>query len=293
MVSNSLMRQKAERNTEDRMSMIKYACTRFAIGKPQQLFMFCLLLAGVVLGQEQGSQDAKNVYRPDKSKIPETLQKIKAGKFVGVDVDLLAETKATEAIPDLEIQFANSKDTLDKAKIAQALVKLGDKKNTYWDFLVYLATPAVESDAPSPITFNSQGNSVPGISPQFIAWAKANNADATAGEDAIYPNPGKVMLLGATGDRRAIPLLRRALMSPNYLVEAAAAKGIAEIQDKDSIPLIIDACTKAPSEAASLIAESLVYFDDPQAQRAVDMYISKNFAISLRGARARGKTPFH
>jgi hypothetical protein len=32
-------------------------------------------------------------------------------------------------------------DPLDKATIARVLIKLGDKDDMYWDFLVKLATP--------------------------------------------------------------------------------------------------------------------------------------------------------
>jgi hypothetical protein len=59
--------------------------------------------------------------------------------------------------------------------------------------------------------------------------------------------------------------------------------------DDSSIPLIISACKDAPAEAASVIAEALVYFDDPRAQSAVDTYIPKNVAKSLRDDRAAGK----
>jgi HEAT repeat protein len=73
------------------------------------------------------------------------------------------------------------------------------------------------------------------------------------------------------------------------MIEIAAAMGLAEIQDKDSIPLIIEACDRAPAEAASSIAEALVYFDDPEAQGAVGRYIRKDVAKALREERAQGK----
>jgi hypothetical protein len=53
--------------------------------------------------------------------------------------------------------------------------------------------------------------------------------------------------------------------------------------------LIISACKEAPAEAASMLAQALAYFDDPQAQGAVDTYIPKGIAKSLRDHRAAGK----
>jgi hypothetical protein len=76
------------------------------------------------------------------------------------------------------------------------------------------------------------------------------------------------------------------------MIEIAAAMGLAEIRDQDSIPLIIEACKRAPPDAASVIAESLVYFDDPRAQSAVDTYMPKDLAKTFREAKAQGKKPF-
>jgi hypothetical protein len=75
------------------------------------------------------------------------------------------------------------------------------------------------------------------------------------------------------------------------MIEALAAEGLAEPQDVSSVPLIVQACGKASAEQAQIIARSLVYFDDPEAQRAVDKYVSKDAAKIHREARAQGKKP--
>jgi PBS lyase HEAT-like repeat len=103
--------------------------------------------------------------------------------------------------------------------------------------------------------------------------------------------PAGAGFLGWSREARAIPLLRLALLSPNHMIEIFAAKGLAEIGDKDSIPFIIDASKKAPKEAASVIAESLVYFDDNSAQSAVDQYIPKDQAKICRDAETHGPMP--
>jgi hypothetical protein len=57
---------------------------------------------------------------------------------------------------------------------------------------------------------------------------------------------------------------------------AAGAQGLAVIHDKDSIPLIIEACKRVPVEVARSLAGSLKYFDDdPRALAAADMYLPK------------------
>ena len=97
-------------------------------------------------------------------------------------------------------------------------------------------------------------------------------------------------MLAWSADPRAIPFFRKGLLSSNYMVEILAALGSAEIGDKDSIPLIMDACSRAPAEAAATIAQSLIYFDSAEAQSAVNKYIPKDIAKIYREGRAQGKT---
>jgi HEAT repeat protein len=100
--------------------------------------------------------------------------------------------------------------------------------------------------------------------------------------------PGPVLPLGLTANPRCIPLLRRALLSPNYMIEVAGAMGLAETHDNTSIPLTIHACQKAPPDDAQVLAKSLVYFDASGAQNAVDQFIPKQTQV-FRNVKAGGK----
>jgi HEAT repeat protein len=91
----------------------------------------------------------------------------------------------------------------------------------------------------------------------------------TLNELAAISFPAKLTYLANSRDPKAIPLLRQALSSADYFIQMHAALGLRELQDKASIPLIIEACQRAPADAAAAIARfSLAYFDDPQAQEA-------------------------
>jgi HEAT repeat protein len=223
-----------------------------------------------------------------------SIARVQAGSFNNADIETVAGAGAAQGVlPALEQQFAGATDVATQAIVANALVRLGDKDNKYWNFLLQQATLAVDSDLPDPFR-DSQGNATGRqLSPEFKAWIQAHHVDAsTAINSALYDLPGKVMLLGETGDPRGIPLLRRALQSHNYQIVAWATKGLAQTQDKESIPLIIVAVQRAPPEYKSLIAESLAYFDDAQAQSAVDTYMPKDKATMARGERARGRGVF-
>jgi hypothetical protein len=196
-------------------------------------------------------------------------------------VEIIANAGAVQAIPSLKEWFGRSQDEEMKAELASALVRLRDPDNTYWDFLLQLAKPALESDAPSPLGGSKENRGVP---PQFDAWAKAHKLSVEEAAAAVLELPVKLVPLAKTGDPRAIPLLRKALQSPNILIQTAAATGLAKAQDKGAVPLIIEACKKAPTDFAHFLADSLIYFDDPQAQSEfhhyfpdVDIHAAKQF----------------
>lgn len=259
-----------------------------------RISMLCVLLAGTAYGQANPTKPDALPNEINAANVSNAISKVKSGDFLAVDVDLIARAGAIEAIPVMKEQFTRVQDTLLRAKIAATLVRLGDKDDVYWNFLVNLARPAIESKAPDFITYDKEGKSLPGPSPEFEAWAKTQNLSPTElGEEYIYLLPGGIAFLGWSRDPRAIPLLRQALLSPNYQIEIVAALGLAEIGNKDSIPLIVKACSKAPRDAAAAIAQALVYFDDPAAQNAVDQYIPPETAKIYRDARANGKkTPW-
>jgi hypothetical protein len=265
-----------------------------AICRVLRILVSCALLAGAACqNYGQQSQPEKLAYAADIANVPDAVARVKSGKFAAVHVDLIARANAVEAIPALKEQFERVQNPLLKTKIAAALVRMkGDKDNAHWDFLVKQAMPVLESDAPDFKGYDSQGKAVSSPSPEFQAWAKTHNVSPdSAAEDSIYMLPGRVLLLGWSRDRRAIPLLRQGLSSPNHMVQIMAALGLVEIGDKDSIPLIIAACNKMPAEPAATVAEALVYFDDPQAQSAVDKFLTKDMAKIVRDARADGRGP--
>jgi hypothetical protein len=183
----------------------------------------------------------------------------------------------------LKQNFVNTQDERHKAQIASALIGLGDKENIYWDFLLRQAISALESDASSAVKNDSQGKPIEGPS-SYDAWAK---------QDAIF---NTVLLfvesVAETGDPRGVRILQRALSSPNSSFQQMAAAGLARARDKDSVPLILDACKNASPDVASAIADNaLVYFDDPRAQSAVDQYLSKDAAKFAREQKADGIGP--
>jgi hypothetical protein len=108
----------------------------------------------------------------------ELIAELKTGAFGPVTEQQISEARAGRLVPVLEARFAISKDPEMKARIASALVKLGDTDNTYWNLLVEQATPAAESDAPNPKCLGLAAKCGSGPSPEYTVWANAQFVSA-------------------------------------------------------------------------------------------------------------------
>jgi len=68
---------------------------------------------------------------------------------------------------------------------------------------------------------------------------------------------------------------------------------LAKLRDKDSIPLIIEAGRTMPQGGALFVASALLFFDDPRAQSAAEIFISDKQVIEYLRSRIRaGTDPF-
>jgi HEAT repeat protein len=215
---------------------------------------------------------------------PDPMEALKRNNDVSMFyVGQAAAKHPAETVAILKENFANTQDERRKAEIASALIHLGDKEDTYWDFLLRMATSLLEDEASSVLKNYAQGKPIEGSSPED-AWAKQ---DAISNKMLTF-----IEIVAETRDPRGVRILQRALSSPNSDTQNMAAAGLARARDKDSIPLLLDACKNASPDTASAIASNaLVYFDDPRAQSAVDQYLSKDAAKFAREEKANGIGP--
>jgi len=229
------------------------------------------------------------------------MDQLKKEPFMRVTANRLADAGAVEAIPLLETKYAEikvpsprgvltSEAVLDKSIIASALVRLGDSKAEYWDFLAAQAEIVVGDRSPFPLSFDSSGDPVPrSLSADFLQWAQSNNVDPNlAAQDRFYAMPGLLLAMAVTGDPRGLMILRKGLSSGNYLVQTWAAKGLALLGDNASIGLIINACAKLGPMVSAAVAQALVFFDDPEAEAASKRFINnQEFLEGLRQRKAQ------
>lgn len=201
------------------------------------------------------------------------------------DLSELLKRRDPPAVAELERRFTASADKNDKQKIAVVLLSRRQGDQPYFDFLAGYARQAVLSDAPFPYRYDAAGKLVPGeLSPPFVAWAKAHKLDLeTAVRRVFQEYPTDVFFLSLASDPRATEILLKGLESPNYMVIARAAFGLARLQYTPAIRSISAAAEHAPGELSLLIARNLVLFDDATAQAAAERLIKdKQLLAALR-----------
>jgi hypothetical protein len=257
------------------MSTLRMVSLRGGAREFLTLFLGCSLLTAVAYGQ---------VDPPQPGTLADAISEVKQGNFSYVQ-QIVRIAGAEQAVPILQDLFAHNedaseKDASTKAWIAGELVRLGARDDIYWNFVVNEARKTLESDAPDFMNLDPQAPSSAGPSPEFVAWAKAHNVSIeSVAHEAVYPL--KLGPLIRSGDARAIPLLRRGLLAPNHQVEAASAMGLVILKDRDSIPLIVEACKRSPAAAAPAIAMSLLQFHDAEAQSAAEPYLTQDMVKAL------------
>jgi hypothetical protein len=283
----------------------------------------CLLLIGYALLIPAGHCWAQAGRGTAQGQSPDLVEALERDNIDDFDLEKIAKAQDLQAIPLLEDIFQRRRShtlsvralqsklpsTLshgdsrfetewlnleNELHIASVLVRLGVKDDVYWNYLAEQVQAILELNIPFPWETDAQEGPNPPTSPKFVAWAKSRNLDQnTAFMYEVMKMPGPVLLMAATDDPRGIPLLRQGLKSANPMIQMLSAKGLAQLRDKESVPLIIAACKKASASERNALAESLLYFDDPQAQTYAALNLPKKNYAAVRQRIAQGHTPFN
>ena len=248
---------------KDRTSAIVKFRLREMICLVLQVLVCGSLLVNVAYGQNAGEPTDE----AHKARTLQILNYLKQGTYGPATQEQVAEAEAGQLVSMLEERFVHSQDVDTKARVAKALLDLGDKNEAYWDFIVQQAKLAIESDAPPSWCYSSTNCKEHS---EYVAWARAHNApeDSQAEIELNWRLEGRIQRI--FGDPRGIPLLREALKSPNNNVVWAGAYGLARADDNDSIPLIVEACKRFHNaDEVRQIAHTLRDFhSDPKARAA-------------------------
>jgi len=181
------------------------------------------------------------------------------------------------AIPSLEWAFTREGHEPAREFLAAALVNLGDAKLEYFEHVASRAATAVASDLPFAVQLGTRpksGAALPPFKSTFLSWVRQHGGDLdSALWQATFDLPAAVEALGEAADARSRPVFLQGLNSPNILIVFAAALGLARLQDHKAVPAIIAAAKRERHEERSMIAKTLLYFADSEAQHAAERLV--------------------
>ena len=181
------------------------------------------------------------------------------------------------AIPSLERAFTRESHEPAREFLAAALMSLGDPKPEYFEHVARRAATAVASDLPFEVQLGTRPQSGAGLPPfksAFLSWVRQHGGDLdSALSQATFDLPAAVEALGESADPRSRSIFLHGLNSPNILIVFAAALGLARLQDDKAVPAIIAAAEREPPEERSMIAKTLLYFANSEAQHAAERLV--------------------
>jgi hypothetical protein len=182
------------------------------------------------------------------------------------------------AIPSLERAFTRESHEPAREFLAAALVSLGDPKPEYFEHVARRAAAAAASDLPFAVQLGTRPQSGAGLPPfksAFLSWVRQHGGGLdSALWQATFDLPAAVEALGEAADPRSRPVFLQGLNSPNILIVFAAALGLARLQDDKAVPAIIAAAEREPPEERSMIAKTLLYFANSDAQHAAERLVN-------------------
>jgi HEAT repeat protein len=183
-----------------------------------------------------------------------------------------ADTTLWVAMKEL---FGKASTRLVRQTLALALLQQGEKDEVYIDDLLKYAREAIDTTAPLPVEYDQQGNALKGhVAPAFERWCKSNGFELRECLDRVYAYPLDVLMLARAKDRRAIPLLRQALSVENHATAEMAVRGLAWLNDTDSIPLVAQQLVRFRPKLAQSVAAAVAEFSDPRVGPILDRFVT-------------------
>jgi len=247
-------------------------------------------------GAESGHLDTVELQRKAESALARVQQNDVGEGIVDATsyIELAAHVDPRRAIPALEAYFARSHESDLRNEIASVLVSLGDEDPQYWNLILRQAESALSEDSPDPFGGEEGGGPVSTCSSEaLLNWAKNRNLTSDeACKEATRGIAEKFLPLADSGDRRAVPVLQKALKARNSLMQVMGSRGLVLIGHRDAITLVIEAIERAPQHQARVLADGLIESDDPRAESVVRQYMPDiNFPEARQFHNFERKTP--
>ncbi len=178
---------------------------------------------------------------------------------------------------------------------AVVLLRSGLKDQLYFDEVARYAQASIAADPPGQMFLpGMDGVERPsgGYHPGFVDWCAKRGVDPDVCPKKARDSVADLVALSILKDARAVSLLRSGITATGAPVIAASVAGLAVLNDAESIPAILKACSHlrpVEAEAVGLVSAS---FDDPAvalifqgciANSALRQKVSSEWAARIAG----------
>ncbi len=268
-------------------------CSRFA--KYAVVVLGSLLSLSVGHAQAPERNQAQASSQPAPNLLDEAISHIKTGHYEEGDVThVMSGGDEAREKPILENLFLElQQNHLLKGLVAATLIRFKDPSDTYYTYLSDVVRIALDSGVPESVSADDIPNASSPSTPLAI-WARSRNLTVKLAQTQADNLVFDVEAVVASQDTRFIPLLRRAVTSPNLLAAGFAVTGLAALKDNASIDDVVAEMKKADPSKQQYLAVQLLRFDNDRADSEATPYLEKERLDQMNQRKAeRQKEALH
>ena len=184
-------------------------------------------------------------------------------------------------VPLCRAVFELAKEKLPKIAAATHMIRRGFREEPYVNFLFGNAKRAIEEDVPLMFLYSSDGSIVTSkdsskgvFNPEFDTWAQSKGLSRQQGIALV--NERQVDIISSAfllGSAPIGPELERGLKHRNEQLAGACAVALAQIDERQAIPLIVARIRELPKDARASMNTALGAFGGPDADKALAEFV--------------------
>ena len=185
----------------------------------------------------------------------------------------LRRDQYAQVTPQLRLLFDRLSNKADRQNLALKLLKRTGQSE-YFDEIAGYAQKVLTLGLPMSYVLGADGKPDRGNrNPAFDDWCLDRQIERSRCAQMVLDGGHDIALLAQTRDRRAIPLLRKALESEEPGIVVIATGGLAALKDTESIPQIAANLKRLPPDPLALTLIYLGDMDDPRVAPLIEAFV--------------------
>ncbi len=195
-----------------------------------------------------------------------------------------------EAIDELKKKYKRANHEIYKTLYSAILLRLGVENDEYFYYLKNQVEKVLNDNRPNIYIKDESGKIIDDKkSEEFKNWYQKNNKELNQCLfESVYTFAAPLVDIGLSKDKRFFKYLEKGINSENSLIVSSSASGLAIYGDKKGINLIKNALNnKKNKHIQESIAITLLYFNEPSAEKLAEKYITDKIKFEKQKEAAR------